>query len=341
MKINLGVGLSWRNGGYDEFVAVVEECEALGYRHLWASSEKFFRDMYVKATVVAERTTTPIIGTFVADPYTHHPALTAMAIGTLDEVSKGRAMLCLGAGGTGFPEMGIKRVKPAQAIKEAVVVVRSLLSGQVVDFEGEIIQFRSGQIGFPTRANIPIIIASRGDLVLQTAGELADGVMIATYAEPIGIRHSLAMVEQGARRAGRSLDELTLISRVDACISPDRQAAVEALKRIVAIALWTSYPARGFVQCVGLEVPRELEQIIAQRDYDLLVSNAHLVPDAFVEKFGWAGTAEDVARKVSEVVQLGIKNITFLPHAPPGDNIQTTIREFASSVAPLVEQALQ
>jgi 5,10-methylenetetrahydromethanopterin reductase len=341
MEINLGVGLPCRNGGYDEFVAVVEECETLGYSHLWVSNEKFFRDMYVMAAVAAERTTGPKIGTFVADPYTHHPALTAMAIGTLDEVSGGRAILCLGAGGTGFPEMGIKRARPAKAIGEALVVVRSLLQGQTVDFQGDVIQFHNGQLSFDPRPDIPIIVASRGDLVLQTAGELADGVMIATYAEATGIRHALSMIRQGCERAGRSLDELTLISRVDACISQDRRAAIEAVKRIVAISLWTSFPARGFVQRLGLEVPGELEEIIAQRDYRLLVSNAHLVPDAFVDKYCWAGTVEDVAHRVAEVARMGISNITFLPHAPVGGDIRETIREFAHSVKPLVEQGIR
>ena len=57
------------------------------------ANEKFFRDMYVTATVGAERTLRSTIGTFVSDPYTLRPALTAMAIATLDEVSGGRAVL--------------------------------------------------------------------------------------------------------------------------------------------------------------------------------------------------------------------------------------------------------
>ena len=88
------------------------------------------------------------------------------------------------------------------------------------------------------------------------------------------------------------LDEITLISRVDACIAEDRRAAIEAVKPTVGVFLWTSYPDREFVQRVGLEVPTELEHLIARRDYNLMASNAHLIPDAFVEKFCWAGTVE-------------------------------------------------
>ena len=128
--------------------------------------------------------------------------------------------------------------------------------------------------------------------------------MIATYAEPVGIRHALAMVEKGARRSARKLEDLTIISRVDACISEDRQAAYEAVKPMVGVFLWTSYPDRKFVHQVGLQVPDELEAIIAQRDYNLMAPNAHLIPNEFVDKFCWAGTAEEVALKVAEVAKM-------------------------------------
>jgi alkanesulfonate monooxygenase SsuD/methylene tetrahydromethanopterin reductase-like flavin-dependent oxidoreductase (luciferase family) len=146
------------------------------------------------------------------------------------------------------------------------------------------------------------------------------------------------MIEKGAKRAGRSLVDLTLISRVDACISDDRRAAYEAVKPMVGVFLWTSYPDREFVHRVGLEVPDELEKLIAKRDYNLMEENTHLIPDEFVDKFCWAGTAEEVAVRVAEVVKLGIRNITFLPHPPAGGDTVETVRAFAETVKPMVEE---
>ena len=190
------------------------------------------------------------------------------------------------------------------------------------------------------RADIPVVVASRGDLVLKTAGEVADAVMIATYAEPVGIRHAISQIQEGAERAGRSMKDIQLISRVDACVSQDRQAAYEAVKPMVGVILWTSYPDRRFVHHCGLEVPAELETIIAKRDYNLMATNAHLIPNAFVDKFCWAGTADDVAAKVADVARLGIENITFLPHPPKGGDNRETIRQFVQVVKPMVEDML-
>lgn len=340
MEIRLGAGFFWTHEPFDEFARLLEDAEQLGYDALWLANEKFYHDMMVMATVAAERTTRASIGTFVADPYSVHPALTAMGIGSIDEVSHGRAVLCMGAGGTGFPPMGIQRVKPAQAIKEAILLIRDLLAGKTVTFEGEIIKFKNGRLNFEARPDIPIIVASRGDRVLQVGGEVADGVMIATYAEPVGLTHALSMVEKGAQRAGRKLSDLRIISRVDACIHADRQAAIEAVKPMVGIFLWTSYPDRTFVHLVGLEVPPELEAIMAKRDYNLMLENTHLIPDSFVDKFCWAGTVDEVAEKVATVAAMGIHDITFMPHAPKGESTRHTLVEFAQTVKPMVEARL-
>ena len=342
MSLKLGLGIHWlQEESREDLIALVQEAEGLGYDQLWVSNEKFFRDMYITAAVIAENTSKVDIGTFVVDPYTQHPALTAMAVGTLDDISGGRAILGLGAGGTGFPVMGIRRVKPAQAIGEAASVIRSLWQGETVDFQGEVIELNNGRLNItPQRPDIPIVIASRGNLVLQTAGAVADGVMIATYAEPTGISHALKMVEKGAQSAGRSLSDLHLISRIDACISRDRRAAYDAVKRMAAVFLWTSYPDRQFVERVGLRVPDEIEEIIARRDYNLMVQNAELIPDEFIDKFGWAGTPEEVAEKVAAVARMGIDHITILPQAPRGGTIHETVREFAQTVRPAVEAAL-
>jgi 5,10-methylenetetrahydromethanopterin reductase len=339
MEIKLGLGLHVTVSDFEDLVNSVQEAEDLGYEQVWVGNEKFFHDMYVMMGVVSQHTSKVKLGTFVADPYSHHPALTAMSLSTVDEVSHQRAIFGIGAGGTGFPAMGIKRKKPATAIKEAILVIKRLWAGETVDFDGEVIKCHNCKLNIlPPRPNIPVVVATRGNYVLQAGGEVADGVMIATYAEPVGIQHALSMVALGAEKSGRNPDDLEIISRVDACISENRQAAIDAVKPMVGVFLWTSYPDREFVHKVGLKVPDEVEQIIAKRDYNLMVANAHLIPNEFVDKFCWAGTREEVAEKVGEVVKLGIPNITILPHPPEGGTVHETVHEFASYVKPRVQE---
>jgi 5,10-methylenetetrahydromethanopterin reductase len=94
--------------------------EAHGYEAVWVADERFYREVYSCLGQIAAQTWKVLVGPCVTDPFARHPALTAMAIATLDEISGRRAMLGIGAGISGFAELGFRRVKPARAIRESI-----------------------------------------------------------------------------------------------------------------------------------------------------------------------------------------------------------------------------
>src|SRR5262250_3921876 len=104
--------------------------EAVGYDTVWVADERFYREVYSCLAHFAGHTSRVLLGPCVTDPYSRHPALTAMAIATLDEISGHRAVLGMGAGVSGFRELGIAREKPGVAMREAVEVIRALLRGE-------------------------------------------------------------------------------------------------------------------------------------------------------------------------------------------------------------------
>ena len=112
--------------------------ESLGYDKVWLADERFYRDVYSCLSIFAVNTRRVKLGTCVTDPFSRHPAPTAMAIGTLDEISNGRAILKQGL--LGFDALGIVPNKPPRAIRESIETIRMLLTGQQVDYHGEIIQ---------------------------------------------------------------------------------------------------------------------------------------------------------------------------------------------------------
>lgn len=90
--------------------------EAVGYDAVWLADERFYREVYTCLAQFAAHTSKVLLGPCVTDPFSRHPALTAMAIATLDEVASGRGILGIGAGISGFAELGIHRRKPARPI---------------------------------------------------------------------------------------------------------------------------------------------------------------------------------------------------------------------------------
>src|SRR5213593_1694105 len=142
--------------------ALAEMAEAAGYDDLWLADERFFREVYASLTLCALRTRRIRLGPCVTDPYSRHPALTAMAIATLDEISDRRAVLGIGAGVSGFRELGVDASRPAVAIREAVELIRRLLAGETVTVQGRVVSFTNGRLDFaPPRADLPIYVASQ------------------------------------------------------------------------------------------------------------------------------------------------------------------------------------
>ncbi|MCL4458435.1 MAG: LLM class flavin-dependent oxidoreductase [Chloroflexi bacterium] len=323
----------------ERLVKMVKLSEACGYDFFWYADQRFFREVYASLALCAVHSMRIVLGPCVTDPYSRHPAMTAAAIATVDEISGGRAVLGIGAGYSGFAEMGLQREKPALAIREAIALIRLLLAGGKVDFQGKATSF-SGKLDFPTRPDIPIYIASNSPKTLELAGEVADGVIISSCVSERVIKPAQELVANGARRRGRDPREIEFVARIDTCVCPDSRLAKAAVKPRIARQLMSDYPHFNFMAPLGLEVPLALRQKIAEIGYShdpaLVSAVADLVPDEFVDHLSLAGNAVEVAEKVNEMLCLGVDQITIYPMPAVEDDLEETIRSFAEEVRPRV-----
>ena len=333
-----GVGC-WQTHVLSDLVHEVEAVEQAGFDYLWYGNEKLHADMWLGLAAAAVHSNSTRLGTFVADPYTIHPAITASMIATLDHMSGGRAVLVLGAGGSGLHELGLTRERPLRAVEAAVGTIRELLRGGRVVREGPFFA-ADAQLHFPTRPDIPIWIATRAERMLELAGGIADGVMIGTIARTEDLEVAIGRIRAGAAAAGRLPGEVTLCARVDVVIDDDRGVARDALRSFVAGVLSASYPERGFIRRAGLTLPDELEAVCATKDLRLAWGSAHLVPDGVVDALAWAGTADDIAGRVASAIELGIDNVTVVFHPSAGPTAEQLIA-FSETVVPRVNTLLE
>lgn len=324
-----------------EWSDITRMCEEAGFSCLWHSNERFYREMWIRMAVAALSSERIGLGGAVADPFSVHPLITAQALATMAELSHGRATLAMGAGGSGFQMMGIRRSHSAVALKDAISIMRPVLNGEVVDYTGDVIQAHQARIQFAPVGPVDLWIASRGDKTLEVAGEVADGVIIATYADAQTIGEAIQLVEKGASRSRRSLKDLRLMSRVDTCVHDDRSAAYDGARLMIAKLLWASYPDRRFVQRMGLTVPEAIEAKLAERDYALIEEVAGDVPDVFVSRLSWTGTPEMVAERVASIVSAtGLREIGFWILPALGQSLQTAVEIVATKVVPMVRSLL-
>ena len=323
-------------------VALARLAEARGFDQVWVADERFYRDVFVNMTLVANHTERLKVGCMVTDPFVRHPALTATAVASADEVSGGRCVLGIGAGVSGFDAMGMQRVRPARAIKEMIELTHRLTAGEKdVVYEGEIINFGPGHVNFEPIRRVPIWVAGRGPRVLQAGGEVADGVVVASYASEEGIRWGLEQVAKGAKRRGRTLADVDLASWLYTSVAADGAAARDAVRTGVAVAMWGS---RDILETIGVALPPEVLEFMDTRSYGhapgLTDELGRLLPDDLLDKFSLAGTTEEVTERLIQIGRLGMAQAALWVFPPQGTELETVLDTLTEEVMPNVRAAL-
>lgn len=323
-------------------VELSRRVEDAGLDHIWVADERFYRDAFVTLTLVACHTRRVRFGVLVTDPYIRHPALTAVAAASVDEVSGGRMILGLGAGLSGFKQLGIERVRPARAIKEAITLIDRLTRGERdVTFEGDLVRFHRGHLNFAPLRRTPIYVAGRGPRVFEVAGQMADGVVIGSFASERGITRALGHVERGAQRAGRRLSDLATVSWLYTAISADREEARRRVRKGVAVAMWGS---RDILPELGVTLPPALTRYMADHAYsaaDEVISEvARQLPDDLLDDLSVAGTADEVAARLVRIARLGIGQAALWLFPPPDGRLEDALEPLVADVVPRVRAAL-
>jgi 5,10-methylenetetrahydromethanopterin reductase len=330
MSLPVGVLL---DGQYEHtrLVRLVQTAEASGFDSFYYGDERFLREPYVGLTACALGTTTIKLATGVTDPYSRHPALTAAAIASLDEVSGGRAVLGIGAGTWGFKQLGLSPTHAATAMREAILILRKLFAGESVSLHGDIISIFDGQMLFDTRADIPIVVAGDKKHTLRLAGEVGDGAMIVHCGSPELQKPKLAEIEAGTRRAGRAVRP-RLVSRLDVSVCEDRQRALDAARLRMARYMWARYPNLEYLTIRGLALPEELARRLAAmgpyrltKDLRVFEETAKLIPDELVAPVIPAGTPADVTASLRALADAGANEFCLYPMIPAGESLETVI----------------
>ena len=134
-----------------------------------------------------------------------HPVLVARQLSTFAVTTGGRMQFGVGVGGEDPHEVEICGVDPrtrGRRMDECMTIVRALLTGAPLDFDGEYFQLQAARIVPVPAPPIPMVVGGRSPAALRRAGRLGDGWLAAwTTAERFA--QGLATVERHAADAGR------------------------------------------------------------------------------------------------------------------------------------------
>ena len=339
---------------HDRYVRFVQLCELLRFDGFYHADEKWTRDVWSRLTVAAMASRELTIGTAVTDGVTRHPALAAQAAATLAEISGGRVNVIFGAGSHFETMPGYEVVRPAVAIRESIEIMRRLWAGERVTVDGEVMKYLGGKLDFEVDPeHIPTIwVATRGVHVLRSAGEVADGVLMGSFATKWGVDYCKEHIAKGLAKSGRSWDDITLASWLYVTILDNEDDPIpDGIRRGVSHALWSS---RAIIEPVLDEITDDLPDDFRtfMRDAphqwtpEVMAELRRLIPRGVIDALSIVGTADQVAERLLTLQKLGVQEVVVWPF-PAGSSARTTdgaadvedfVVRFADDVMPRVRR---
>ena len=295
---NLGFTCHTGDLSWDELIAWVQSAERLGYS-AFCTTEESGKDAFAVLAVLARETTTIHLGTAIVNFYSRTPTLLAMGARSIHDLSKGRfGPFGLGAGGIGFMQRGhgIVTEKPLARAKEAVAIVRGLLTQKKFSYDGQWFKphdfhLREGPIG---EGAPPIWLAGLGPKMVKTAAEVADGV-IANWLTEESLAEYRGLIEEGAESAGRSPHSVQVATLLMTCVDPDDEAALRAARRGVAFYCASEHYLHIADLCGLGEDARKVKAVWEDRDFDRATD---LVSDRLLQRFTLVGTNSENAARI-------------------------------------------
>jgi probable F420-dependent oxidoreductase len=285
-------------------LALTRQAEAAGFTYGWLfDSHVLWRDPYPLLTLMAEATTTMRLGTCVTNPATREPSVTASALAVLGELSGGRMDLGIGRGDSARRVLG-KAPTTMRDLEEAVHVIRALVEGRPIEFEGTTLE-----LTWTPAHRLPVWIAGYGPVALKLTGRIADGAML-QIADPDLVGWFVSQVRASAAEAGRDPASVSIMAAAPAHVGDladgrDRVRWFPALVGNHVVDLVNKYE--------GADLPESLTRYIRGRqgyDYrhhaEVGSSNAEFVTDDIVDRFGIVGGVDAHIEKLHALAAVGV-----------------------------------
>jgi F420-dependent oxidoreductase-like protein len=344
LKLAVNVGYWGLGMGAADQLAVVQEAERLGYDSVWAA-EAYGSDAATVLAWLAAGTTTIKLAAGIFQMPARSAAMTAMTAATIDELSGGRMILGIGSSGPQVAEgwHGQRFGQQLQRTREYVAVVRKALDRERLEFKGETLELPLPDgpgkalklMIAPVQERIRIYLAAIGPKNTALAGEIADGWM-PTFFSPEHVAEFRALLQEGADRAGRTLDGFDIAPTVQAYVSDDREAARNLMRPVLALYIGGMGSRKqnfynNLVKRYGFESA-------AQEIQDLYLSGekaqaGDAIPDELIDTVSLCGPRDVVRGRIAAFRDAGVGTLIVSPMAWSTEDRVAQLRAVAELAA--------
>lgn len=288
----------------------VRYAEEKGFEAVWQAESRLVRDAIVPMAAYAAVTEKIKVGSGVINNWTRNIGLLAATFLTLDDLAPDRIICGIGAWWDPLAmNVGIERRKPLKAMRETVEVLRRLLNMERVTFHGEFHHVDGIELdvvhGRHEPRNVPIMIGATGPKMMELTGEIADGAVLNYCVPPEYNDQAMEMLAKGAKKAGRTIDDVDRPQLVVCSVAHDHDTAIDTTKALLCQYL-AQQPHIAKASGVSDDVVAEIQSILGwPATHEQIERAKHLVPDDLVYRITASGTPDEARAKVQEYIDRG------------------------------------
>jgi F420-dependent oxidoreductase-like protein len=326
MKLGVHIGYWGLGLTREDQLAIVQEAERLGYDSVW-TAEAYGSDSATILGWIAGQTSKIKIGSAIFQMPGRSPAMTAMTAATLDQLSDGRMLLGIGSSGPQVSEgwHGVRFGSQLGRTREYIAIVRKALAREKLEFAGEHFTLplpdgpgKALKLTIaPVQESIPIYLAAIGPKNTALAGEIADG-WIPTLVSPEHLPDLRKSLEEGAAKAGRSLDGFDIAPTVNVYVSDDIEKGRDVMRPFIALYVGGMGSRdknfyNNLVQRYGFEdAAREVQDLYLAGKRDEAMA---ALPDELIDLVSLNGPADQVRERLRVYREAGVGTLGITPMA--------------------------
>jgi F420-dependent oxidoreductase-like protein len=322
MKLGLSLGYQTAWSTPADHLALAQEADRLGLSVVWVA-EAYGSDAPSMLAWIAGQTSRIDVGAAIMQIPARTPAMAAMTAATIDTFSGGRFRLGLGVSGPQVSEgwHGVRFDKPLARTREYVHIVRAALNRETVAFDGEFYTLplpdgpgKALKLGFhPARPDIPIYLAAVGPKNLELAGEIADG-WLAVFYSPEHAAESLAAIERGRAKVGKSLDGFDVVASAPVVVGDDVAGCAELVRPYAALYLGgMGSREKNFYNQLATrmgfgDAAREVQDLYLDKRHR---DAAAAVPLDFIDSTALLGPVDRIAERLKAYAAAGVTTLSL------------------------------
>ena len=337
MKLGVQIGYWGMGLTAADQLQIARTAEDLGYDSIW-SAEAYGSDAASVLAWLAAGTSRIKLGAGIFQIPARSAAMTAMTAATIDQLSGGRMLLGLGTSGPQVSEgwHGVRFPHQVERTRDYVAVVRMALAHKKVEYHGETLDLPlpdgPGKVLKltirPVQENIPIYLAVLGPKNVALAGEIADG-WLPVFFSPENVSKLRVPLEEGAARAGRSLDDFRICPSVNVMITDDVASARDTMRPMLALYIGgMGSREQNFynklVSSYGFEAAaREVQDLYLDGKR---AAAMEALPDELIDMTCIAGPQDRARERIRAFRDAGVETLIVSPMAFDAEERQRQLR---------------